>query len=104
MKRSSEQPQVADLRVRRGFVRGAHVTFIVDGAEMEAPEGESLAVALFVNGRRTLRRSPRDANPRGMFCLMGSCQECVVTVDGRRVPSCMEPVRAGMVVVTGDPG
>jgi predicted molibdopterin-dependent oxidoreductase YjgC len=35
-----------------------------------------------------------------MFCLMGSCQECLVRVDGRRALACQEPVRDGMVVVT----
>jgi hypothetical protein len=36
----------------------------------------------------------RTASVRGMF-LMGSCQECVVEADGRRVAACQEPVRAG---------
>jgi len=70
----------------------------VDGAEFEAPEGQSLGVALALAGRLGLRRSPMAQTPRGLFCLMGSCQECLVHVDGRPVPACLEPVRAGMQV------
>jgi hypothetical protein len=36
-----------------------------------------------------------------MFCLMGSCQECVVWADARRVLACQEPVRAGLDVRSG---
>ncbi|MBV9786358.1 MAG: (2Fe-2S)-binding protein [Acidisphaera sp.] len=70
----------------------------MDGAEFEAPEGQSLGVALALAGRLGLRRSPTAQTPRGLFCLMGSCQECLVHVDGRPVPACLEPVRAGMQV------
>jgi aerobic-type carbon monoxide dehydrogenase small subunit (CoxS/CutS family) len=45
-----------------------------------------------------LRRSPGLDQARGMFCLMGVCQECLVQVDGELVPSCMEPVREQMQV------
>jgi aerobic-type carbon monoxide dehydrogenase small subunit (CoxS/CutS family) len=65
---------------------------------VEAHEGESLGVALALSGRLMLRRSPVEGAPRGMFCLMGACQECVVQVDGAAVASCIEPVRAGMRV------
>ena len=32
-----------------------------------------------------------------MFCLMGSCQECVVRIDGKLVPACQEADRATVV-------
>ena len=77
------------------------VAISVDGRSVSAIPGESLAAALFVAGIRTLRPSPRAGGPRGMFCLMGVCQECVVRIDGRRTTSCNEPVRAGMIIKTG---
>lgn len=77
------------------------VTIMVDGRPISAFAGESLAAALFAVGIRTLRRSPRAATPRGMFCLMGACQECLVWLDGRRVTACEEPVREGMAITTG---
>jgi len=33
-----------------------------------------------------------------MFCLMGSCQECLVMINGRRVLACRTPVARGLVV------
>ena len=89
-----------DLRIA-GEARGAVATFSFDGRPVLAFEGESVACALFAAGIRTLRRSPREGQARGMFCLMGSCQECVVWVDGRRVAACQEPVQEGLVVRSG---
>jgi aerobic-type carbon monoxide dehydrogenase small subunit (CoxS/CutS family) len=74
------------------------VPLTLDGVAMEAAEGQSLAVALALAGHLQLRRSPTARTPRGMFCLMGSCQECVVHVDGAAVLACLEPVRADMQV------
>jgi predicted molibdopterin-dependent oxidoreductase YjgC len=71
----------------------------INGESFSAFEGESLAVALAVNGILVLRHSPGLNQARGMFCLMGVCQECRVQVDGETTPSCMEPVREGMRVL-----
>lgn len=79
--------------------RRVAVTF--DGRTLELTAGRSLASALIEVGVRALRPSPRAGMPRGAFCLMGSCQECLLTVDGRRTTACTEPVRAGMCVASG---
>ena len=93
----------SDLRIGAGE-RGRAVEFFFDGNAVRAYAGESVACALFAAGIRTLRRSPRNASLRGLFCLMGSCQECVVVADGRRVAACQEPVRAGLDVRSGAGG
>ena len=90
------------LRVDTLVARPTPIEILVDGETVPAFPGESLAVALYAAGRRRLRASPRMGGPRGMFCLMGACQECVVWVDGRRTVACGERVRAGMDVRTGD--
>jgi predicted molibdopterin-dependent oxidoreductase YjgC len=90
----------ASLRIAT-HTRGAAIEFRFDGRAVAAHDGESVACALFAAGIRTLRRSPRVNSARGMFCLMGSCQECVVWVDSRRVPACQEPARAGLDVRSG---
>jgi len=74
------------------------VQIFVDGEPVDAHERESLGVALALSGRLALRRSPVAKTPRGLFCLMGVCQECVVHVDGTAIASCTEPVRPGMRV------
>ncbi len=70
----------------------------VDGRLISACEGESLAAALLASDILFLRSSPRRGEPRGMFCAMGVCQECIVEVDGRAVPACMTPAREEMAI------
>lgn len=83
---------------RVGTAAGADVTFTVDGAAVAGRAGESLVGALAVAGYAVLRHSPAGGSARGVFCLMGSCQECLVHVDGAPVLACMEAVRGGMRV------
>ena len=87
-----------DLRMA-GVERGRALGVFVDGAEVRAYEGESIAVALVASGRRFTRWTARTGEPRGYFCGMGVCQDCLVTVDGLpNVRACVTPVRDGMRV------
>ena len=91
-------------RLERGVTRPAPVEIEVDGARVEAFPGESLAAALLAAGVRAFRRTP-SGEPRGPFCNMGVCFECVVTVDGEPgVRACATAVRAGMRVELGAGG
>jgi predicted molibdopterin-dependent oxidoreductase YjgC len=83
-----------------GIARGAPVTITVDGRAVRAFEGESVATALLAAGIRRLRSGP-GGGPRGMFCGMGVCQECVVEVDGATVPSCQARVAEGLSIRLG---
>jgi len=89
------------IRIEGAVDRGAAVEVVVDGRPVEAYLGECVAAALYASGVRELRRSPTAGGARGMFCLMGVCQECVVRIDGRLVPACPQPVRAGMAIELG---
>ena len=80
--------------------RAPKVTFTFDRARVEGHAGESLAAALMRAGHLHLRDAPEDDAPRGAFCLMGLCQECVVELDGLRVESCLTELRDGMVVTS----
>ena len=74
------------------------VEITVDGRTLSAPRGEMLAAALLAAGVARFRLSPRANEPRGPFCLMGVCQECLVRVNGRLVTACTESVVAAMNV------
>lgn len=65
---------------------------------MRCCAGETVAAALLASGRRALRSSPGLRELRGAFCLMGSCQECVIRIDGRLEPACLVEVQEGMTV------
>ena len=91
-----------NLRVAGNRVfRKGYATVNIDGCEIKAPVGEILAVTLFVNGKLTLKYSSRKKEPRGFFCLMGSCQECLVLVNDRIVLACQEIVEEGIIIKTG---
>ena len=77
------------------------VRFVFDGRPIDAHAGESVAAALLAAGIRQLRASPRAEAPRGAFCWMGLCQECVVVADGVRRPACRLEVQDGMVIMPG---
>jgi predicted molibdopterin-dependent oxidoreductase YjgC len=81
--------------------RGRLLRLLVDGRELTAHEGESVAAALIAAGQRTTRLTARTGEPRGYFCGTGICQDCLVTVDGRpNARACMTPVRDGLRVQT----
>ncbi len=75
------------------------VEITVDGVRAECPDGLTVAGALQWLGIRTGRTTSRFAAPRGLFCGMGVCFDCVMVVDGRAgVRVCVTPVRDGMTV------
>jgi D-hydroxyproline dehydrogenase subunit gamma len=78
--------------------RGATVAIAVAGATIEARAGEMLAATLMAAGIVGLRRSPHAGTPRGAFCLMGVCQECLVRVNDRQRQACLTVVADGMKV------
>lgn len=77
---------------------GRRVTLRVDGAPLEAREGDTVATALLANGRLAFG----SAGPGTPWCLMGVCFGCLVDIDGRPgEQACLTPVRDGLEVNTG---
>jgi predicted molibdopterin-dependent oxidoreductase YjgC len=77
------------------------VRIIVDGRSLEAREGEPIAAALAAAGIWTHRYTVRHSEPRGVFCAIGHCTDCVMTVDGvANVRTCITPVSDGMLIET----
>ena len=74
------------------------MTIELDGQAVTAYLGETVATVLFAAGSAQTRTTVSGA-PRGVYCGMGVCFECLVVVDG--VPNtraCMTWVRDGMRV------
>ena len=81
-----------------GLARGAPLSLTLDGRNVTAYVGETLAAVLFAEGLVATRRT-RGGAPRGVYCGMGVCFDCLVVVDG--VPNtraCVTWARDGMVV------
>ncbi|RJQ81877.1 (2Fe-2S)-binding protein [Amycolatopsis panacis] len=77
------------------------IEFRFDGEPIRAEPGQTVGAALVAAGRRHWRTTRRDAAPRGLFCGIGICFDCLVTVNGhpnRR--ACLTEAAAGDQVTT----
>lgn len=89
------------MRVEQQVRRGAALTIMVDGLEIPAFEGETVAAAM-IAARFVRFRTDLAGRDRGLFCNMGTCYECLVRIDDQRRPvrACLTEVGAGMTVST----
>lgn len=77
------------------------VNFTYNENVLEGYEGEPIAVALRVAGVMVHRYTKKTHEPRGVFCAIGRCTDCVMVVDGKpNVRTCITPLVAGMKVET----
>ncbi|MER9468970.1 (2Fe-2S)-binding protein [Mesorhizobium sp. M0482] len=77
------------------------VYFTFDGVPLRAERGDMLATALLAVGVQQVRRSVVSGAPRGPFCLMGVCFECLITIDGvQNRQACLIEVEDGMTVLS----
>ena len=81
--------------------KGKTVRFTMDGKVIEGYEGEPIAVALKAAGLMVHRYTQKEHRPRGIFCAIGRCTDCVMIVDGvPNIRTCITPLRDGMKVQT----
>ena len=96
MSSTMERTRIGSLEARQPL------TIQVDGETVQAYAGEMVATVLVALGRRTFRHTDRHHEPRGLFCGMGICYDCLVTIDGEEnVRACITPVAEGMTIETG---
>jgi predicted molibdopterin-dependent oxidoreductase YjgC len=77
------------------------VMISVDGEPVTGVLGQSIAGVILVGGELGLRRTSVANSPRGVFCGIGVCFDCLVEVNGiRDVRACQRPAHEGDVVVT----
>ncbi|MEL7608931.1 MAG: (2Fe-2S)-binding protein [Bacillota bacterium] len=94
MQRVTQHP-ILDIEEAEEFV------IIVDGRELLARRGDSIAAALLAHGVRVFRHTQKFHEPRGVFCGIGQCTDCIMEVDGRpNVRTCVTTAEPGMVVKT----
>jgi predicted molibdopterin-dependent oxidoreductase YjgC len=78
-----------------------HVTIAVDGASVSGLAGQSIAGVILAGGRLGFRRTSAAGRPRGVFCGIGVCYDCLVEVNGQRdVRACQRRAADGDVVTT----
>ena len=80
---------------------GTAVRITVDGREVQARVGDSVAAAMLAAGLDACRTTPVSGAPRAPYCMMGACFDCLVTIDGvGSRQGCMVAVREGMAIAT----
>lgn len=87
--------------MRHPIPRGNPITLRLNGRPVTAFEGETIAAVLLAEQQRVFRRTA-GGQPRGLFCGMGICYDCLVTVNRTATRrACTTPVADGMVIDTG---
>ena len=92
---------MVNRRVEKGVKRGKSFEIEVDGEKLVAYEGETVAAVLIAAGRRAFRWTEKKKHPRGMYCGIGLCHECMMVING--VPNtnaCQTQAKPGCQVKT----
>jgi predicted molibdopterin-dependent oxidoreductase YjgC len=74
-------------------------SFRFDGRDIPFRCGQTVGAALMAAGVRSWRTTRVEGRPRGLFCGIGICFDCLVVIDGRpNQRACLAPARADLVV------
>ena len=75
------------------------ITILVNGERRAGVLGQTVAGIILAADTLTWRTSPVGGRPRGAFCGIGVCFDCLVVVNGQRdVRACQRRARDGDVV------
>lgn len=93
------------MRISDQVERGAALTVFIDGEPVQGFAGETVAAVMTAAGRQRFRTDAQ-GRPRGLYCNMGTCCECMVRLDDGRgiaVRACLLPAEDGQRIATGVP-
>jgi predicted molibdopterin-dependent oxidoreductase YjgC len=77
--------------------------FAFDEAAVSFRPGQTIGAALVARGTTSWRTTRVAGAPRGLFCGIGICFDCLVTVDGHpNQRACLVLAEDGMQVTTQD--
>ena len=83
--------------------KGKLIEIKFEGKLIHAMAGDTVAAALMVAGINNFHYSPVSEEPRGPYCMMGVCFECLVEIDGvGHQQACLVFVRDGMIIKRED--
>lgn len=89
--------------MRRPAAESIPITFSFEGAEVSARPGQSIGAALWHSGIRRFRTTRRLSRPRGIYCGIGHCFDCLVRVNGGPpVRACVTAAVPGVTVHAGE--
>jgi hypothetical protein len=80
---------------------GEAVRIYFDGEPIDGIAGQTIGGILLASGRLAWRTTSVEEKPRGLFCGIGVCYDCLVVVNGLRdVRACQRRASAGDAVST----
>ena len=81
--------------------RELSLKIFIDGTATPARHGDTVAAAMLGSGYVACRTTAVSGAPRGPYCLMGVCFDCLVKIDGdANRQACMTTVQDGMRIET----
>ena len=78
--------------------------FTFDGAVVDFRPGQSVGAALIAAGVRSWRTTRVAGRPRGVFCGIGVCFDCLVVIDGEPNQRACRVIAADGMTVTSQEG
>lgn len=73
----------------------------LNGRSIEAVEGQSVGAFLLDQNERITRTTRFGGKPRGMFCGIGACFDCLITINGvTNQRACLTIIERGMSIQT----
>jgi len=83
------------------YRRGKRIEVTIDGKKADAYEGELVSTVLLAEGVSIFARKHATGRPSGVYCGMGVCYECLVTIHGvSNIRACQTFVADQMVINT----
>jgi predicted molibdopterin-dependent oxidoreductase YjgC len=86
-------------RLDKPVIGSKTVSLTIEGKEIIAFEGDTVAAAMLAAGFSYTRITPEKGKRRAPYCMMGICFDCLVEING--IPNqraCQTLVQAGMQV------
>jgi len=79
----------------------SEIQVTLDGKVITAVEGQSVGALLITQGQRATRTTRHSGKPRGMFCGIGICFDCLITINGvANQRACVTTVEESMSIET----
>ena len=98
-----EEAAIIEQLILFGLSRQEAVIYLclLQNEELTGYEGEPIAAALKAQGVMIHRYTKKEHKPRGIFCAIGRCTDCVMVVNGKpNIRTCVTPLEEGMKVQT----
>jgi sarcosine oxidase subunit alpha len=86
-------------RMNNAITNSKTVRLTIEGKEISAIQGDSVAAAMLVSGFACTRITHEEGKRRAPYCMMGICFDCMVEING--IPNqraCQILVQEGMRV------